>query len=960
LNLSAGSSICANAVVSYAGGTLTMAASATNYVFLDMTKSCAPGFTSGGAGFPATGVPIAVVTTSSSAITSVSDVRTWFAARPVVDAGGQTYNVKAYGAKGDGVTDDTASIQATFSAAAASGAGGTVLFPPGKYLVSSQIAVQISNLEVRGYGASLLCGVAANCMLLGDLVHSYDYFNITIVGLGFSPTASSAGYAVLEDNAMGSRMVDLKPINNGSYTFSRFIQLDNDQQFLIDKLNWEGANVLSCTSSACGAAVWGMQGGSYYAVGAITNSNLSMGCAGNGIYWGGGPLTVVNVVDQAYSEAAIITAPNQAGGSGGLNLVNDYIEAGSCTNPVGNVGKMGVLAAGLPVTNSGGGGVGGGVVPTFPQNGTTGSTFYQYWVVPKNSGGSLGSPLAIGYLSNGNATINSTNSVTVTWPAISDAASYDLLRQIAVNGNPAPYGTGNFAVATGLSAGTYCTSTLCTYTDTTSTLSSYTINPYSMGYIPFLTFWPGDLVLSPAGSGSTGYASYVGPTDQLIVDANGLNDTARSPGRIVETGGTNWWFGSPYPYSPLLETSLGYHSQSFGTFALLLPAPNAWQSGRKGSLNVGNATFEAAGPTDLITLANSDNSVWSVPGHRPPFLSGDSALSQDSTGNGGNIAIRVGSTLSFYQNTLPLGSKWSAQLASTGWAWSLPHFGLQTTNTGAPGTPTLTDCKSSTVWQANHAYAQYSCIYDGSNFEIALMPGTSGTATPSWASSAGNMVTDGWFNGPIIWQNAGPGTALSPNTTYYVKVAATTLAGKSPPSGEASITTANDSNLHILLASGTNLQGATGYQVCISTTSGSEAPVTAPFSGAYTGNAYQLPIVSASGSGSCGNSSDTTGYVSFPGMFIGGGTAINAMNLYSTASITPTSVGATSCSDQTFSLTGLTAADRISNITPPSALGNVSLNGYASAAGTVLLHFCNPSSSSVTPPAGVYSFLAVH
>jgi len=84
------------------------------------------------------------------------------------------------------------------------------------------------------------------------------------------------------------------------------------------------------------------------------------------------------------------------------------------------------------------------------------------------------------------------------------------------------------------------------------------------------------------------------------------------------------------------------------------------------------------------------------------------------------------------------------------------------------------------------------------------------------------------------------------------------------------------------------------------------------------------------------------------------------MNLYSTASVTPSAVSGASCSDQTFTVTGLLATDRISNITPPSALGNVSLNGYASAAGTVLLHFCNPSSSSVTPPAGIYSFLAVH
>jgi hypothetical protein len=84
------------------------------------------------------------------------------------------------------------------------------------------------------------------------------------------------------------------------------------------------------------------------------------------------------------------------------------------------------------------------------------------------------------------------------------------------------------------------------------------------------------------------------------------------------------------------------------------------------------------------------------------------------------------------------------------------------------------------------------------------------------------------------------------------------------------------------------------------------------------------------------------------------------MSLYSTASITPTSVSAGSCSDQTFSVSGLLATDTISNITPPGALGNVSLNAYASAADTVLLHFCNPGSSSVTPPAGVCSFLAVH
>jgi hypothetical protein len=91
-----------------------------------------------------------------------------------------------------------------------------------------------------------------------------------------------------------------------------------------------------------------------------------------------------------------------------------------------------------------------------------------------------------------------------------------------------------------------------------------------------------------------------------------------------------------------------------------------------------------------------------------------------------------------------------------------------------------------------------------------------------------------------------------------------------------------------------------------------------------------------------------------------GGSMLNQMTLYSTASITPQEVRAASCSDQTFPLAGVTTADRISNIVPPAPLGNVSMNGYISGANRLLLHFCNPSGSGVNPPAGIYSVLAIH
>jgi hypothetical protein len=50
------------------------------------------------------------------------------------------FNVLGYGATGNGTTDDTAAVQAALTAAAV--AGGTVFFPAGTYLITSQLTVQ--------------------------------------------------------------------------------------------------------------------------------------------------------------------------------------------------------------------------------------------------------------------------------------------------------------------------------------------------------------------------------------------------------------------------------------------------------------------------------------------------------------------------------------------------------------------------------------------------------------------------------------------------------------------------------------------------------------------------------------------------------------------------------------------------------------------------------------------------
>jgi hypothetical protein len=75
LNLSAGTAYCGNAVITYAGGTLTMAG-ATNYVYLNTASSCVPATNT--SGFSSTTIPISEVTVSAGAITAITDVRTMF------------------------------------------------------------------------------------------------------------------------------------------------------------------------------------------------------------------------------------------------------------------------------------------------------------------------------------------------------------------------------------------------------------------------------------------------------------------------------------------------------------------------------------------------------------------------------------------------------------------------------------------------------------------------------------------------------------------------------------------------------------------------------------------------------------------------------------------------------------------------------------------------------------------
>jgi hypothetical protein len=81
------------------------------------------------------------------------------------DISGQVYNVQAFGARGTGLVDDYAACQTAIDAAEET--GGTVLFPPGIYLLSAGLTVAADDVFLQGTGRRSVLRAAAS---LTDMV----------------------------------------------------------------------------------------------------------------------------------------------------------------------------------------------------------------------------------------------------------------------------------------------------------------------------------------------------------------------------------------------------------------------------------------------------------------------------------------------------------------------------------------------------------------------------------------------------------------------------------------------------------------------------------------------------------------------------------------------------------------------------------------------------------------------
>jgi parallel beta-helix repeat protein len=113
------------------------------------------------------------------------------------DRGGAVFNVKAFGALGNGSTDDTAAINSAI-AAAVSAQGGTVFFPSGNFVISSTLTLSTRGVHLIGAGRHATVISASAGFRSGDmiLITNIQYCSVKHMTLSGGATFRTGGAGV--------------------------------------------------------------------------------------------------------------------------------------------------------------------------------------------------------------------------------------------------------------------------------------------------------------------------------------------------------------------------------------------------------------------------------------------------------------------------------------------------------------------------------------------------------------------------------------------------------------------------------------------------------------------------------------------------------------------------------------------------------------------------------------------
>ena len=131
---------------------------------------------------------------------------------------GLVYNVRSYGAFGDGVHDDTAAWQAALNAAAAS-RGGTVFAPVGIYLISQPLSILGDGVYIVGDGIGWEQGVPGQVGYSGAVIEAASSFPTGKRIISWQDPSSTQLYS---GGGIAHISIDCQGVADGVYGFNTY------------------------------------------------------------------------------------------------------------------------------------------------------------------------------------------------------------------------------------------------------------------------------------------------------------------------------------------------------------------------------------------------------------------------------------------------------------------------------------------------------------------------------------------------------------------------------------------------------------------------------------------------------------------------------------------------------------------------------------------------------------------
>ena len=622
------------------------------------------------------------------------------------------------------------------------------------------------------------------------------------------------------------------PSAMGQFTYG--IVNDNDQQFIIERAaNRSTGPILTTANFPNGAFLYertdqGMAGITY-----LHNSEFT---GVNCVTAGGNGLVLTDTVCQGFPVFGV----RYFGGYQPGTFSNIYEEStGSSPNPMyGYAAQAGFVLSGT--ANFTGSFPVSGYAPTFQSSaGGTAATVRNYFLVVNSSNGS--SPMYFAGQSNPNNSGGA--NITVKWPSPQLLNANNVTFDVLVTTGTAtpPYGTGTFAVATGIPWASACgPSGMCSYVDTQGALISYTVPSVQWG--PTYWFWPVNMVLNSA----TAFAPLVW-ANSYIVSNWGTKAVSVIADRCTSAG-------NPAQLTPIWMECLATDSVSgSGFIGTVLQQTDAAGNGpplnSKGRLNLGKAI---GAPNDLITLLDSNPAkTMATMGERPAGDAGDLAIGLDQ---GGGLAQRAATSISEYINAVPNGTNFQERLTGSGKTFNVPvtvngNFTVATggtvtlpvTGTGsqclhvnATGavSGTGSDCGSgggSGSGIVNSGTASQMAMYSGSGTAVSgdSVLTDNGT-TLNYTGSGGISAPTGTFSG-----NLTVGGQLIVTGPWAVSSPVPGIAMGAAAAGASLLGISNDGNFYISANAGAPSKVLTTASDAVPSVFGRTGPVTV-LSGDYT------------------------------------------------------------------------------------------------------------------------------